>query len=272
MRNIILFVSIFSISFVYSQKTNVFFYGKKKMISSLDMKNKMLDSLNTDSKDTINSLKKDKDILFQKLETALAINDKNSEKLKCQKIGEQYWMKQNLSVLRLSNGKDLTHAKTNQEWDDCFNNNIPAYCYHQNDSLKQNGLLYNIHALNSGFLAPVGYVIPTKKDIDDLIISFHSLKDSASFFLKSDDQKTWKKKGLDLFDMNIKPDGFRLSDGVDWYFGDKVYYFCKPLTYENQSLDLFVFSEFSNKIYFLNRSKSTDNTNYGLYVRCIMNK
>ena len=105
-----------------------------------------------------------------------------------------------------------------------------------------------------------------------MILSFHSLKDSASFFLKSDDQKTWNKKGLDLFDLNIKPYGFRLSDGVDWYFGDKVYYFCKSEMNEIQSLDLYVFSEFSNKIYFLNRNKETDNVNYGLYVRCIIDK
>ena len=273
MRNIILFVFFFSISFVYSQKTNTFFlFGKKKIIQSLVSKNKKLDSLNTNSTDTIINLKKEITFLSQKVETQNAIIDENSEILKCQKIGEQFWMKQNLAVLTLNNGVKIIEAKTTQEWDECFKKGTPAYCFHQNDSLKQNGVIYNIHALNSGLLAPKGYKIPTKKDLDELIESFHSLKDSASFFLKSDDQKTWNKKGLDLFDMNIKPYGFRLSDGVDWYFGDKVYFFCKSEMNEIQSLDLYVFSEFSYKIYFLTRNKETDNVNYGLYVRCIIDK
>ncbi len=273
MRNIILFVFFFSSSFVYSQKTNgSFFYGKKKIIQSLETNNKKLDSLNTLSTDTIKKLKNEITFLSQKVEKANAVITKNSEILKCEQIGDQFWMKKNLAVLTLNNGVKIKEAKTTQEWDECFKKGTPAYCYHQNDSLKQNGVIYNIHALNSGLLAPKGYKIPSKKDVEELILSFHSLKDSASFFLKSDDQKTWNKKGLDLFDMNIKPYGFRLSDGVDWYFGDKVYYFCKSEMNEIQSLDLYVFSEFSNKIYFLNRNKETDNVNYGLYVRCIIDK
>ena len=273
MRNIILLVSFFSISFVYCQNTKgPSLFGKKKIIQSLESKNKKLDSLNTNSTDSIKSLKEEIKYLSQKVEKTNEINYKNSEILKCQKIGEQFWMKQNLAVLTLNNDVKIQEAKTTQEWDECFKNKIPAYCYHQNDSLKQNGVLYNIHALNSSLLAPKGYKIPSKKDVEELILSFHSLKDSASFFLKSDDQKTWNKKGLDLFDMNIKPYGFRLSDGLDWYFGDKVYYFCKSEMNEIQSLDLYVFSEFSNKIYFLNRNKETDNVNYGLYVRCIIDK
>lgn len=232
----------------------------------------MLDSINKSSKNEIIELKKENDLLSKDLELAKRTNDKNLEILKCQQIGEQFWMKKNLAVLTLNNGVKIKEAKTTQEWDECFKNRMPAYCYHQNDSLKQYGLIYNIHALNTGLLAPKGYKIPSKKDVEELILSFHSLRDSSSFFLKSDDQKTWNKKGLDLFDMNIKPYGFRLSDGVDWYFGDKVYYFCKSEMNEIQSLDLYVYSEFSNKIYFLNRNKETDNVNYGLYVRCIIDK
>ncbi len=273
MRNIILFVFFFSISFVYSQKTNgSFFYGKKKIIQSLETNNKKLDSLNTNSTDTIINLKKDITFLNQKVKTQNAIIDKNSEILKCQKIGEQFWMKQNLAVLTLNNGVKIKEAKTTQEWDESFKKGTPAYCFHKNDSLKQNGVIYNIHALNSGLLAPKGYKIPSKHDVEELIESFHSLKDSASFFLKSDDQKTWNKKGLDLFDMNIKPYGFRLSDGVDWYSGDKVYYFCESTINEDQLLELYVFSEFSNKIYFLTRNKESAKENNGFYVRCIIDK
>jgi hypothetical protein len=142
MRNIILFVFFFSCSFVYSQKTNgSFFYGKKKMIHSLESENKILDSLNTNSKDTIISLKKEITFLSQKVEKANAIIAKNSEILNCQQIGEQFWMKKNLAVLTLNNGVKIKEAKTTQEWDECFKKATPAYCYHHNDSLKQNGVI-----------------------------------------------------------------------------------------------------------------------------------
>jgi len=270
MLKIIFSLCILSTSFVFGQTSKISRYNKKK-----DLINKEIDSITALNKrltELKDSLKAVNDLQKDSIKTSENLLNEKNEKLKCQKIGNQYWMKQNLQVLTLNNGDKLKEAKTTKEWNDCFNDKIPAYCYHKKDSLKQNGVLYNIHALNSGLLAPQGYSIPSKKDIDALISSFNSLKDSASFFLKSDEQHTWTKKGLDLFEMNIKPIGFRLSDGLDWYYGDKVYYFCSSSIKGSQTLDLFVFSEFSNKIYFLNRNSLTDNVNYGLYVRCIYTK
>jgi uncharacterized protein (TIGR02145 family) len=186
------------------------------------------------------------------------------------KIGEQYWMNKNLQITSLSDGTNLILAETKEIWDSCFNNKIPAYCYHLYDSLKQNGCLYNIHALNSGKLAPNNYLIPTLKDVQDLISYFGSAQSSASIFFKSKEKNTWKNAGLDIFGMNIKPSGFRLSDGFDWYFGDKIYLFCESNT--KNVLTFFVFSDFSDKIYFLNRNKEIDNVNYGMYVRCLKSK
>jgi uncharacterized protein (TIGR02145 family) len=273
MNKILSLLFLFSITFVFCQIENSNqLFSKKDIIDNLEIKNNLLSTINTQLNDTISVLQNKNELFSERINNIENENNLNIEKLKCQKIGEQYWMKQNLSVLKLTNGQDLIHAKTNKEWDDCFTNNIPAYCYHQIDSLNQNGVLYNVHALNSDFLAPKGYKIPTKQEVEEMIFSFNSLKDSASLLLKSDDKNTWKKKGVDLFDMNIKPFGFRLSDGVDWYSGDKVFFYCNSDLNKNELLDVFVFSEFSNKIYFLNRSKLTDNINYGLYVRCIIDK
>lgn len=185
----------------------------------------------------------------------------------CSKIGDQYWMKRNLNVTSFNDNETIVHAQTKAQWDSCFVNGYPAYCYHQKDSLRENGVLYNIHALNSPKLAPIGYVIPTVDDVEIMLKSFGSLQAYAALMLKSGDNDSWPHVGLDLFDLNIKPNGFRLEDGINWYYGDKIYFYCDAKNKE--SLTFFVLSDFSDKIYFLNRNKINDNVNYGMYVRCL---
>ncbi|MCX6192800.1 MAG: hypothetical protein NT109_11035 [Flavobacteriia bacterium] len=197
-------------------------------------------------------------------------NDSSKEKEKFSKIGAQFWLNTNLEATTLNDGEKLFFAQAKETWDSCFIHKIPAYCYHDKDTLKEFGVLYNLHALNSGKLAPAGSKIPTMQEVEELIKSFGPMDLSASLLLKSKDPKLWGKPGVGLFDMNVKPVGFRLIDGNDWYFGDKVYFYCESLT--KNDLSFYVFSDFSDKIYFLNRNITSDNVNYGMYVRCIKSK
>ncbi len=265
LKKLLLLFSIGMNCFVFGQRSKETILGLKKgdkwvdEITNLDKKiTEKTDSLSlfqdtvTSQKHTINNLSSD-------LKTRKELD-------RYSKIGDQYWMNTNLDVTSLNDGTKLRLAQSKEDWDDCFNNKIPAYCIHQNDSLEKNGLLYNIHALNSGKLAPEGLFIPTKQDVDSLISSFGTLQSSASLILKSNQKDSWENPGLDLFNMNINPDGFRLNDGHDWYTDNKVYFFHEDV---KESVSFFVFSGFSDKINFLSRNISSDNVNYGMYVRCL---
>jgi uncharacterized protein (TIGR02145 family) len=177
-------------------------------------------------------------------------------------------MNTNLDVTSLNDGTKLIWAQSKEDWDSCYIKNIPAYCYHDKDTSKENGLLYNIHALRSEKLAPKGCTIPTEIDVETMIKSFGTFQLSASLLLKSKEPNTWTKPGLDLFNMNIKPYGVRL--GEDRYFGEKVYFYCE--TTNKESLVFYVISDSADKINLLKRNISIDNVYYGLYVRCIKNK
>lgn len=265
MKMLLLLFSIILNSFAFGQRSKETILGFKKgdkwvdEISNLDKKIRenadsliILQNTVTSQKDTIKNLS-------SHLNTRKELDHFS-------KIGDQYWMNSNLDVTSLNDGTKLIWAQSKEDWDSCYIKNIPAYCYHQNDPLKKHGVLYNIHALNSGKLAPEGLLVPTKQDVDSLISSFGTLQSSASLILKSKEKNSWENPGLDLFNMNINPDGFRLNDGHDWYTDNKVYFFHEDV---KESVSFFVFSGFSDKINFLSRNISSDNVNYGMYVRCL---
>ncbi len=222
--------------------------------------------INVELKDSMNILIQKNNLLSVELNKLSEQNTKLKELQLYAEIGEQFWQKSNLAVKELTNGTALVFAQTKEEWDQCFLEGKPAFCYHKNDTLRQNGMLYNMHALNSGLLAPKNFVIPSKTEVETLIQNIERLNKNSASILKSKAINDWSVPGIDLFGMNIKPEGFRLSDGNEWYDGDKVYFYCQT---GEKDLTFYVISEFSEKIYFLTRNKLSENMNYGMYVRCL---
>jgi uncharacterized protein (TIGR02145 family) len=73
------------------------------------------------------------------------------------KIGDQWWMSENLHVKSYRNGDPVFHAETNPEW---ISDSVGAYCLFYNDTASP-GLLYNGHAaMDERGLAPEGWHIP----------------------------------------------------------------------------------------------------------------
>lgn len=269
-KNLLLLICIILTSCLFGQRTKETIKELKKDDKWVNEISKLDQEINTKS-DSIKLLKIDLSTLKDSI-TKIANNQKdpNKENKIFSKIGEQFWMNSNLESTTLNDGEKLFFAQSKDSWDSCFINKIPAYCYHDKDTLKEFGILYNLHALNSGKLAPAGCKIPTLQEVENMTKSFGPMELYASLLLKSKDPKLWGKPGAGLFEMNIKPVGFRLVDGNDWYYGDKVYFYCESIT--KNELSFYVFSDFSDKIYFLNRNITSDNVNYGMYVRCIKSK
>ncbi len=96
-------------------------------------------------------------------------------------IGEQRWMTKNLNVNYFRNGDIIPVVKTYKDWQVAGLNHQPACCYLLNDTNngQKYGKLYNWYAVNdSRGLAPVGWHIPSKYELDD----FLSFIDSAGDF------------------------------------------------------------------------------------------
>jgi uncharacterized protein (TIGR02145 family) len=219
--------------------------------------------------DSLVRVNKDLQITMIKLQGQIDAIDREAKLIK---IGNQKWDTDNLKVTKLNDGAPIFLAKTRDEWDSLYKIGEPAYCFHKNDSLGNYGYLYNFYAVESGKLAPQGMRLPLKKDVEEMIQFLDSENAQGAMLLKSKDTVSnvlprWKAIGSDKFGMNIKPCGFRLDDSKEWYFANKVYYWCQSL--ESKHIEMMVITEINDDPFLLEKTVEEKNSNYGLYVRCI---
>ena len=87
------------------------------------------------------------------------------------KIGDQWWMAENLKVTHYRNGDVIHHETDNRKWGYLTTG---AYGYYNNNSSNAAvyGALYNWYAVNdSRNIAPAGWHVPTDKDWKQLEIN-----------------------------------------------------------------------------------------------------
>ena len=85
------------------------------------------------------------------------------------KIGNQWWMAENLRVTRYRNGESIPNITDNSQW---ANLTTGACCAYNNNNrqIAKYGLLYNWYAVNdSRGLAPAGWHVPTDTDWQTLV-------------------------------------------------------------------------------------------------------
>jgi len=76
------------------------------------------------------------------------------------KIGDKWWMKENLKVTRFRNGIPIKSSPDINDWIQ----SIPSYCVYKND-LNAPGLLYNFYAVSdANNIAPEGWHVPTDEE------------------------------------------------------------------------------------------------------------
>jgi uncharacterized protein (TIGR02145 family) len=85
------------------------------------------------------------------------------------KIGNQWWMAENLKTTKLI---DSTVIPLVPDYEEFFFRTTPAYCWYRNDSVVNKrvyGALYNWFTVNTGKLAPVGWHVPADAEWDTLV-------------------------------------------------------------------------------------------------------
>ena len=139
------------------------------------------------------------------------------------RIGTQVWMKKNLNVDKFRNGDLIPHAKSNEEWQAAGRNQMPAWCYYENDPSNgtRYGKLYNWYAvIDSRGLAPHGWHIPSDAEWTQLT-DFLGGEAIAGKKMKSSGR--WKNNGNGSNESRFSgfPGGFRYGIGT---FDAKGYY------------------------------------------------
>jgi uncharacterized protein (TIGR02145 family) len=94
------------------------------------------------------------------------IVDVENNRYEVVKIGDLYWTTENLKTTKFNDGTEIKLITGNRDWEDAGENNMPAYCYYNNDLDNKNkyGALYNFHTVSTGKLAPEGWRVPTNAD------------------------------------------------------------------------------------------------------------
>jgi len=104
------------------------------------------------------------------------------------RIGNQYWLKQNLTTSRYTDGDSIAQAATQAEWPGLISggtgwlssSNYPAFY----------GKLYNWYAVTTDNLCPVGWRVPTDGDFN-VLIQYLNGANSAGDKLKLADTQYW---------------------------------------------------------------------------------
>lgn len=100
------------------------------------------------------------------------VTDIDGNTYKTVKIGDQWWMAENLRVTTYRNGESVYKVVDGYEWSILKDKNISAaHCANENDEANADiyGYLYNGYAVNdSRNIAPQGWHIPSDKEWEEL--------------------------------------------------------------------------------------------------------
>ncbi len=126
------------------------------------------------------------------------------------RIGNQWWMAENLRVTYYRNGTEIPNVTDDIDWG---NLSTGAYCYYPSNAATY-GYLYNWYAVIRSDLAPAGWHVPTDEEWNTLN---NFLGSDAGKKLKSttgwNDYNGASGNGTDDYGFAALPAGYRYTDG-----------------------------------------------------------
>lgn len=152
------------------------------------------------------------------------------------KIGNQWWMTENLKVKHYRNGELIPLIAENEDWENLI---TEAFCFYNNDSNYSNiyGLLYNWYTIDNGNIAPDGWHVPTNTEWQILVdyLGGHSfaggkLKEAGTIHWESPNEGATNESGFSGL-----PGGYRNKDGVFYSLGYYAYFWSSTETNDNNA-------------------------------------
>lgn len=232
-----------------------------------------------------NSCKDESEIIFPIPEYS-SVTDIDGNAYTTVRIGDQWWMAQNLKTTRYSDGTLIPMETDDTKW---WQLRTDAYCLYENDpgSKTKFGVLYNGYAVQTGKLCPAGWHVPThpewKTMVSYLVDNGYGYKGSGYDVAKALAAKTdWRSysaagtPGNDLPANNSSgfyalPGGFRDFDGIFNYVYHFGFWWSSTLAGDYPLLG--TFTTIYLKLDFSNSDPVINEMGYiataGMSVRCI---
>jgi len=180
------------------------------------------------------------DIVLRK--SAGTLTDIDGNVYRTIKIGNQWWMAENLKVTRYRNGRVLHSVSSDSVWASLTSG--ACCCYADNkDNLAAFGLLYNWYAVVDSYgLAPAGWHVPTDEEWKQLemYLGMSRSEADAEGWRGSDEGGSLKETGTieagdGLWDspnegavnssgFSALPGGYRFFYGMFFYLGRSAYF------------------------------------------------
>jgi uncharacterized protein (TIGR02145 family) len=202
------------------------------------------------------------------------VTDIDGNSYKTVKIGEQWWMCENLRVKRFQNGSEISYIGNIGQDSVWSNSEVPSYSF-INDSLF--GCYYNQLAVKDvRKLAPVGWHIPTDEEWKSLekTIGMPNEQTNAlawrgtnqAEYLLNKNSAGWPNGtipyGLDSYDFTILPAGCRLHNG-ELTTSFNAFFWTSSTT--ASGLAYYRYFDYQKKNIF----RQTTYPQYGMSIRCI---
>jgi len=133
------------------------------------------------------------------------------------KIGNQWWMAENLKVINYRNGNAIPNITDRGEW---INLTTGAYCIYGNDinNSATYGMLYNWYSVkDSREIAPTGWHIPTRQEWETLIYSYldgevgGKMKETGTLHWNSPNTGATNESGFSALPGGVRQGGYALD-------------------------------------------------------------
>jgi uncharacterized protein (TIGR02145 family) len=144
------------------------------------------------------------------------VADNEGNVYKTVKIGDQWWMAENLKTTKYNDSQSILNVIENAEWN---NLTTAGYCWYNNDDAGYKnpyGALYNWYAVSSGRLCPIGWHVPSKSEWTTLANKLGG-EQIAGGKLKETGTTHWQSPNTgatDIYDFTALPGGYRGSLGA----------------------------------------------------------
>jgi uncharacterized protein (TIGR02145 family) len=208
--------------------------------------------------------------MIQSISTIGSVKDTDGNVYKTVKIGNQWWMAENLKVTHYRNGDQIPNRTDNDEWD----SGTGAYCSYNNDTTNFGiyGGLYNWFAVNdSRNLAPEGWHVPTDEEWQQLVdyLGGDTLAGGKMKFTGTitGDVDLWRgsnKGDTNESGFSALPGGYRYSHGVFDGLGTNSYFWSSTESNGGNAWHRYLY--YGNSIVYRHDS---DWKQSGYSVRCI---
>ena len=205
------------------------------------------------------------------------MTDVDGNVYKTVKIGNQWWMAENLAVTRFNDGSSLSFISTNTFSNNDWENITEAAYTSLNDG--QYGFLYNFPAVESAKnIAPEGWHVPTDEDWKILEREVGMLESESNYLgwrgvseaekLVTEFSAGWPNGivlfGSDDYGFNAKPGGCRLFNG-ETNFENNVAFWWTASTSGNEGWYRYIDAN-QTRIFRQHTYKG-----YGMGIRCVKN-